>query len=121
MLSEDTSDAPEIYSLFYQLGIYANYTGFFYASYAVYLATQQPERLLLVTKWLYPAVAEQYKTTWKCVERNIRFTASIAWERNPVLLKKLAMRPLNRRPTAAQFVSILALHISQVDEPGSVV
>ena len=33
---------------------------------------EEPERLLLVTKWLYPDVAKQYGTNWKAVERDIR-------------------------------------------------
>lgn len=105
-------EAAEIYSLLYQLGITANYTGFFHTSYAVYLAVQQPGRLLLVTKWLYPDAAEHYKSTWKCVERNIRAVITIAWENNPALLEELAMRPLSGKPTAAQFISILARHLS---------
>ena len=54
------------------LGITANYMGFYYASYAVSLAPHDPERLLFVTKSLYPDVAKHYRTSWKCVERNIR-------------------------------------------------
>lgn len=51
----------EIYDLLYQLGVTANYTGFFHTAYAVSLCAEHPERLLLVTKWLYPEVAKQYK------------------------------------------------------------
>lgn len=114
LLDEETA---EIYDLLYRLGISANYTGFFHLSYAVYLAVQQPERLLLVTKWLYPDVARQYKTTWKCVERNIRAVTGIAWEKNPVLLEKLAMCPLRMKPTPAQFISILARQVSHASLP----
>ncbi|MCE2603975.1 sporulation initiation factor Spo0A C-terminal domain-containing protein, partial [Pseudomonas aeruginosa] len=54
------------------LGITANYTGFYYTSYAVYLAMEDMECLSLVTKYLYPEVAKHYHTTPACVERNIR-------------------------------------------------
>ena len=47
-----------VYDLLYQLGVTANYTGFFHAAYAVSLCVEQPDRLLLVTKWLYPEVAK---------------------------------------------------------------
>ena len=47
-------DAAAVYDLLYRLGITANYTGFFHSAYAVCLVLEQPERLLLVTKWLYP-------------------------------------------------------------------
>lgn len=56
---------PEIYDLLYRLGATANHTGFFHTACAVRLAMEQPERLLLVTKWLYPEVAKHYHTTNK--------------------------------------------------------
>ncbi len=67
----------EIYDLLHRLGVTVNYTGFFQTAYAVYLIMENPKRLLLVTKWLYPEVAKQYKTNWKAVERNIRTAGSI--------------------------------------------
>ena len=48
----------DIYDLLYRLGATANYTGFFHMAYAVWLCVEQPDRLLLVTKWLYPEVAK---------------------------------------------------------------
>ena len=48
----------KIYDLLYSLGITANYTGFFQLAYAVKLCAEQPERLLLVTKCVYPDVAK---------------------------------------------------------------
>ena len=59
------------YDLLYSLGATANHLGFFQTACAVRLAAQQPERLLLVTKWLYPEVAKHYHTNWRAVERNI--------------------------------------------------
>ena len=46
-----------ICDLLYQLGISANYKGFLHTAYAVSLCVEQQDRLLLVTKWLYPDVA----------------------------------------------------------------
>lgn len=105
-------DIVQVYDLLYRLGITANYTGFFHTSYAVYLATQQPGRLLLVTKWLYPEVARHYKTTWHCVERNIRTTSEVAWARNKTLLQELAQYPLTCRPSASSFIAILTAHFT---------
>ena len=78
----------------------------------MYLAVQQPDRLLLVTKWLYPEVAKHYKTTWKCVERNIRTAVHVVWNTNPERLQELAKYPLRKKPKASEFLSILALHFS---------
>ena len=51
-----------IYDVLYRLGITANYRGFFHTVFAVYLAAEQPERLMLVTKWLYPEVGRRYQS-----------------------------------------------------------
>ena len=59
----------EIDNLLYRLGATANYTGFRYISCALHLCIQQPERLLLVTKRLYPDIGKRYGTNWKAVER----------------------------------------------------
>ena len=53
-----------ICDLLYQLGISANYKGFLHTAYAVSLCVEQQDRLLLVTKWLYPDVARKYGTNW---------------------------------------------------------
>lgn len=105
-----------IYDLLYSLGITAKYTGFFYTSYAVYLAIQQPERLLLITKWLYPEVAKQYGTTWYNVEKSIRFAAAVAWELRQDKLADIAKFDLTRKPSNSQFISILVKHIQTTTE-----
>lgn len=97
-----------VYDLLYQLGVTANYTCFFHTACAVSLCVEQPDRLLLVTKWLYPEVAKQYLTNWKAVERNIRMVGNIIWQENRPLLEKLAHRRLEQKPRNAQLLAILA-------------
>ena len=98
----------EIYDLLYELGLKATRTHFFHISFAVYLAVQDPGRLLLVTKWLYPDVAKHYATNWKAVERNIRTAVTLVWAQNQEGLSQLAGYKLERKPTATQFLTILA-------------
>jgi len=97
-----------VYDLLYRLGVTANYTGFFHMACAVSLCAQQPDRLLLVTKWLYPEVAKQYGTNWKAVEQNIRRVGCIIWQTNRPGLEELAHRRLEQRPCSAQLLAILA-------------
>ncbi|WP_409969854.1 sporulation initiation factor Spo0A C-terminal domain-containing protein [Bengtsoniella intestinalis] len=99
---------PRIYDTLYELGITANYVGFFHTSFGVYLAVNQPERMQYITKWLYPDIAKQYHTNWKSVERNIRSVTAIAWNTNPLLLQTMARHPLSKRPCNSQFIAILA-------------
>lgn len=97
----------EIYDLLCRLGVTPNYTGFFHAAFAVRLCMEQPARLQLVTKWVYPDVARRYQTSWKAVERNIRTVGDLIWRYHRPLLEELAGRQLPRRPANAQLLAIL--------------
>ena len=74
---------------------------------ALQLCAEEPERLLLVTKWLYPDVAKQYGTNWKAVERDIRTVGRVIWNSNRPLLETLARRELSQKPCTAQLLAIL--------------
>ena len=108
----------QIHALLHQLGADTNYTGFFQTAYALHLALEDPYRLRLVTKWLYPDVAIHYHTNWKAVEYNIRKTITIIWDVSPQLLSIIARHPLYKKPRPAQFLSILTAHLSR-DAPDS--
>ena len=90
------------------LGITANYTGFFHMGYAVKLCCERPERLLMVTKWVYPEVAKHYQTNGRAVERNIRTVGKVLWEQNRPALEQLAGRPLPDKPGNAQLLAMLS-------------
>ena len=111
-LLEESEDLAKIYSLLYRFGITANYTGFFHVSYAVFLITQQPDRLQLVTKWLYPAVAKHYQATWQSVERNIRTVIIVVWQSHRDLLCEMAGHPIEEKPCPTVFLRILAENLN---------
>ena len=106
-----------IYDLLQQLGVTANYTGYFHAAYAVQLCMKRPERLLLVTKLVYPDVAKQFQTTWKAVERNIRTVGELIWRQGPSLLEQLAGRKLLYKPCAAQLLAMLTYAMCSPHSP----
>ena len=96
------------FDLLTRLGVTANYLGFRQTAYAVHLCVEEQERLLFVTKWVYPDVARKYHTNCQAVERNIRTVNRIIWRENRPLLEKLAHRPLSRKPYAGQLLAILS-------------
>ena len=108
MMTEHPVELMQIRQLMHRLGITANYTGYFHAAYAIMLSAQQPERLLLITKWIYPDVAKHYNTTWRSVERNIRTICKLAWETNRPELERMAQHSLPNRPSAGVFLAILS-------------
>ena len=121
-LQEEDPPIVEIYDLLYQLGAAANHCGFFYTSLSVWLAVREPERMELITKWLYLDVARHYHTTWKAVEIGIRGVVKIVWEKNPGLLSEWAGCELISRPKASQFIAILISHVQyqngKIDQKG---
>lgn len=106
----------KIYSLLSNLGITANYAGFFYVSHAISLSLSDMENLLLVTKRLYPEIAKHYHTSSKNVERNIRTVIDIAWDNNPQLLPQLAKGSLLGKPTTSEFIAILTMSLFSVEK-----
>jgi len=102
----------DIHDILRRLGVTPNYIGFHHTSLAVSFIMQQPERLMLITKLLYPEVARHYHTSCQCVERNIRTVSQIAWRSNRPLLEKITRRSLPSRPAVSHFLAILASYIS---------
>ena len=92
----------------YCLSVTPNYKSHHMTVAAVNLVEEDPENLRLVTKVLYPMVARQYKTTWQAVERNIRSAAERAWSGGADKFEELTGQRLERKPTASQFIAILA-------------
>lgn len=106
MTADDSQQ--RIQQLLHRLGVTENYTGFPHTVYAVQLSIDDPDRLQLITKRLYPDVARRYGVTWQAVERDIRTVVSVAWTADPALLSELAGRELAGKPNNASFLSILA-------------
>ena len=99
----------EIYDLLYCLGAKATHTGFFYLAHAVLRAYHDPSLLRSVTKLLYPEIADEYNTSWRCVERCIRYTIATAWKEHPNRFSKLSRRLILFRPTPAQLIGLLVV------------
>lgn len=111
-MQPDVHTLWKIYALLQQMGATSSYTGFFHTAYAVLLTVKEPRRLLLVTKWLYPDVADYFHTSWYAVERNIRTVVNQIWKTHPEDLSRLAGYPLNKRPSSSQFIFILAEYLA---------
>jgi len=107
----DNPPMEEIYDLLYRMGVIADNAAFFYTSYAILLVLQEPDRLGLITKWLYPDIAKHYDTTSAAIEHGIRRTISDIWQNSPAPLSDLAGTPLPTKPSARQFLSILSTYL----------
>lgn len=103
----------DVRDLLYRLGVTANYKGFAYIAYALALCEKEPERLQLVTKWVYLDVAKRYGTNFQAVERGIRKAGEMIWERGRPELERIARRRLECKPSNAKLLAILLLHRDQ--------
>lgn len=116
IVTESAADRnrTEIVRYLNALGIYGNYKGFFYLFYAVELSLREPERVAMITKWIYPDVAKRFQTTPACIERNIRHMIHRTWERDGKNL--LIGCDCGRTPTNSQFLAAIVAHFGQVPQ-----
>lgn len=108
---EGRAGMEQIHQILRQLGLSANYLGFYQMAWAVRLAREEPERLLLVTKTVYPEVARQFRTNWGAVERNLRTAVRIIWEANTPLLREVMGAGDWERPCTARFLALLTAYL----------
>ena len=83
---------------------------------ALRLSLREPDRLLLVTKHVYPDVARCFDTNWKCVERGLRRAANVAWNTAPEKLSELAHRHLTEKPSVSELLSLLTIYLRAEEE-----
>ena len=89
-----------------RLGISANYKGFHYISYGIYLSFEDPNRLLYVSKQLYPEIARRFGTDWRAVEHNMRTTITHIWKENARLLCFMVGYEFSQKPTVGKFLGV---------------
>lgn len=98
----------QIYELPLSLGIHSTYKGYRFLIYALELTLEDDERLLFVTKYLYPTVAQRYRTTVNCVDRNLRTIIHHCWNsESRCTLQNITSYPLTTCPTVTEFIDIL--------------
>ncbi|MEE0775932.1 MAG: sporulation initiation factor Spo0A C-terminal domain-containing protein [Bacillota bacterium] len=104
----------EIKSLLRTLGVTAHLYGFNYLVRATELVMENSDCLLHIVKMVYTVIAEEFQTSSKCVERNIRTAIDICWiHGNRDLLCEIAGYELKQKPTNSQFIDIISAYLSR--------
>ena len=109
-VAESEKDVPlDTDRLLRRLGVSGKLSGFSYTVYMLEQISNNPENALLLTKRLYSDTARYFRTTTRCVERNLRTVVQVCW-RQPEhdLLDHIAGRALSQPPTNTQFLDMLA-------------
>lgn len=99
-----------------QCDIGHNYQGYDYVVDGVQLVLEDPSRLKLITKNLYMDIAKKHRTSWKCVERDIRTVVDALWkEEENELLVEIWGSENKKRPRNARFFELLCEYIRKLE------
>jgi two-component system response regulator (stage 0 sporulation protein A) len=101
-----------ITSIIHEIGVPAHIKGYQYLREAITMVYNNIEILGAITKTLYPAIAEKFKTTPSRVERAIRHAIEVAWTRGNIdSISHLFGYTINiskSKPTNSEFIALVA-------------
>ena len=105
------------YETLCQLGAKTDTCSFSQTFSAIILSVKHPEYLdRHMTKCLYPKVARRYHVKGTSVEQNIRCLIQTIWKKNPARLSAMAGKPMEKKPTVRQFLTIVSGYLTQLQE-----
>jgi two-component system response regulator (stage 0 sporulation protein A) len=101
-----------ITSIIHEIGVPAHIKGYQYLREAITIVYNNIEILGAITKTLYPAIADKFKTTPSRVERAIRHAIEVAWTRGNIdSISHLFGYTINiskAKPTNSEFIAMVA-------------
>ncbi len=101
-----------ITAIIHEIGVPAHIKGYQYLREAITMVYNNIEILGSITKTLYPAIAEKFKTTPSRVERAIRHAIEVAWTRGNIdSISHLFGYTINiskSKPTNSEFIAMVA-------------
>lgn len=102
----------EITSILHEIGVPAHIKGYMYLRESITLVYHSIDILGGITKVLYPMVAKKYKTTSSRVERAIRHSIEVAWNRGNVdAISQIFSYTISynkSKPTNSEFIAMIA-------------
>lgn len=102
----------EITEILHEIGVPAHIKGYLYLREAITMVYNNIEILGSITKVLYPVVAKKFKTTSSRVERAIRHSIEVAWNRGNVdTISQIFSYTISynkSKPTNSEFIAMIA-------------
>lgn len=96
-----------------RLQIFPSILGHHYLVYVIEQVALDPLKIKGITKCLYPEIARDNHTNWHAVERDVRNAIVACWTKGGrEVLDEMAGCHLTQRPSAKEFISIVAVYIS---------
>lgn len=102
----------EITSLLHEIGIPAHIKGYMYLRSAILKTYLDVEYIGQITKVLYPSIASEYQTTPSRVERAIRHSIEVAWNRGNIDaiddIFGYTISSSKAKPTNSEFIAMIS-------------
>lgn len=102
----------KISNIFISIGIPPHIKGYAYLREGIKMAVDDPSIINNVTKQLYPSIAEKFSTTASKVERAIRHSIEVAWNRQRIdaINAVFGVRVYigTDKPTNSEFIALVA-------------
>lgn len=111
-ISQRSNVEVEVSVLLHSLGIPSHVRGYQYIREGIIMIYESDNIVTLVTKDIYPEIAEKYDTTTSRVERAIRHAIEISWIRGDLkLMEKIFGNSIDferSKPTNSEFLTTIA-------------
>ncbi len=105
----------EISKMLHDLGIPSHIRGYQYIRDGVYMMYKSKDKLIGITKYIYPEIATRYDTTASRVERAIRHAIEVSWARGDYdLMEHIFGHSVDydrSKPTNSEFIAAIADNI----------
>lgn len=102
----------EITNIIHEIGVPAHIKGYQYIRDAILMSIRDREMINSITKILYPGISKKYQTTPSRVERAIRHSIEVAWNRgNPDVIEEYfgyTVSDGKGKPTNSEFIALIA-------------
>lgn len=102
----------KISNIFISIGIPPHIKGYGYLREGIKMAVENPSIINNITKQLYPKIAEKFETTASKVERAIRHSIEVAWNRQRIdaINAVFGVRVYigTEKPTNSEFIALVA-------------
>lgn len=97
------------------LGVTGKLVGFRYTMFMVEQVLEDTNRILLITKRLYPDTGRHFGVSAISVERAVRILIRTCWERNDhSFLEHIAGTTLEHIPSNSEFIDMLAGYLRRL-------
>lgn len=97
------------------MGIPANLKGYIFLREAIQMVFHNVDLMGSITKIIYPDIASKYHTTPSRVERAIRHSIEVGWNRGSIeqldFVFGNTVSPLKGKPTNGEFIALIADHL----------